>query len=180
MCLQILKLKFNREETGIVGILAIVVLGILTLTALTLSGIIINQLKVASSIEASEEAYYAAEAGAEHALLVYKNDNSDGTKDLRGGFGAPFNWGVATICTSWYSLQYGATTDPQNSYQVCRTLVQNPITLSKELSEFTSLGRHCEGTKCTHRKIKISGFLTAPPSGFTAPPIKWEEVPYNE
>lgn len=92
----------KNEEKGVSSIfLTLIVLGIITFIGVGLSAIFLNELKISSLIRQSASAFYAAETGAEYALLQAnkKSPGSTGNYALTLTNGASFevNWNPSSI-----------------------------------------------------------------------------------
>ncbi|MFA5052289.1 MAG: pilus assembly PilX N-terminal domain-containing protein [Patescibacteria group bacterium] len=78
-----------RNNSGVVLVYSLLVMGLLTAIALTVSLVIINELRLTSSATDGSLAYYAAESGIERGLY--------GIKTMRSAGVVPLSTAVATI-----------------------------------------------------------------------------------
>lgn len=92
-----------NQQKGIVLVYVLLIIFIITAISITISVVIINELKLTSTAADATQAYYAAESGIERGLFTIKRMRADGTQTLQDA--------VAAIQALQDSLTNGTTYD---------------------------------------------------------------------
>ena len=78
----------NSNQKGLILLYALLVISLITAIAITVSIIVIKEIKLTGGSTDSTLAYYAAESGIEKGLYTVKVYRSDGTKTLNDAVNA--------------------------------------------------------------------------------------------